>query len=110
MANRYFKATNGELTFFRRSARRVYRSITISPGGTIGFSSLDPSRPPSAAYGIYPAAEIGKAEYEALVRAKAERVLRDWKARRGDEAPPLWLGNSPQDSWVRNSEIAEVRS
>lgn len=93
---RYFKASDGNVTVFRQSGSRLYRSALIrwhsgkQQCNAISFSAAlaDPQ------CGRVAAAEIDKAEFDRLRAIKAARL-----ASRGQQF------SSPQDSWVLNSEI-----
>lgn len=118
MTARYYKATDGGRTYFRSTQSRAYRSLTISPAGTIGFSGLEPSQLAGRQNsGAYPAVEITKAEYTALVKAKAARIerVKAEVAARDDRTAEFWrernfrgFCDSPQDSWIFNSELEEA--
>lgn len=101
MTMRYFKATDGEITAFRRSATRVYKSAAgFGPKASISFSAY-------LQCGWVPTVEIDKAEYEHLVALKAERIAAVVAARAaaGNEVPYGGFGSSPQDSWIDNSAL-----
>jgi len=98
---RYFKATDSLITVFRATKAGAYVSAGMRP---VAFSKA--MKP-----GYFPTVEITKAEYATLVSAKARRVAADWLGRDPKhwpdyDAPPRWWGNGPQDSWVRNADIA----
>jgi hypothetical protein len=98
MTTRYFKATDGQITFFRGTGistgfRYGWRARGHSRG-YLGFSNA--CRDSKAAY--FPATEITKAEFKALVALKAARVI----ASGGDNARE----SSPQDAWVDNAALA----
>jgi hypothetical protein len=94
-AKSFFKATDGKFTVFRGTASFGFASATIRTGENhvfyIAFSS-------KMIPGNFPTVEIGKQEYEALVRAKLARV----RAAGGDTS----CENGPQCSWVRNADLA----
>jgi hypothetical protein len=69
MATRYFKFTDGERTYFRTSASRVYLSGWSVPTGSNGFS-IEP-----VANGRFPVVEIEAKEYQALQVTKKKRLL-----------------------------------
>lgn len=98
---RYFKATNGMTTVFRATKAGLYVAARIDP--MIAFSKT--MKP-----GYWPAVEISKTEYAALVAAKVARLANDWRHRDPKnwprhDAQPRWWGTSPQDSWVRNADM-----
>jgi hypothetical protein len=118
MTERYFKFTDGERTYFRATKTRAYRSGTISRGGAPGFSANFMTTTGSYIVAAYPADEITKAEYAALVKAKAARIERakaEVAARPiGDRTADYWRstnfrgwGSSPSESWVLNSEVPQ---
>jgi predicted SprT family Zn-dependent metalloprotease len=90
MTKRYFKATDRDITVFRASDTKVYRSATKT-GRSISFSSAP------AGLGAMSAVEITKAEYTALVALKQARVQAS--GGRHDD------GGAPSDSWVANDAI-----
>lgn len=98
MTKRYYKASDGTFTIFRATDSRVYQSAWMTVDGfktrptNMGFSAKPTYRASagiSGSPGSYPAVEIDKPEYEALVAAK--------KARTDD--------NSPSASWVPNADL-----
>lgn len=86
MTTRYFKATDGEKTYFRASSG-AYESLTgLEPGALrFGWSFHRDGR------GRHPVTEITRKEYVALIALKQKRV------------PGR---NAPGYSWVLNSAIA----
>lgn len=100
MAKQYFKATDGRITVFRASDTRSYTSaafhteacIAPHPHGMISFSG----RPD----GKFPTVVISKPEYDQLMELKNKRI-------RNAGGDPRWA-TSPQDSWIRNSQLAAV--
>lgn len=116
MIARYYKATDGGRTYFRSTQSRAYRSLTIGRAGTIGFSGSEPSQV-RGGMAAYPAVEITKAEYAALVKAKAARIelVKAEIAARDDRTAEFWrernfrgFCDSPQDSWIFNSALEEA--
>lgn len=104
--SRYFKATDGERTYFRASSTRVYLSLGFDRGGSPTFSANPPSK-------THPHAvvEIDKVEYNNLVKLKMERVERRnrsfvalGKVAGKDFYPG---GDSPSDSWIRNIDLED---
>lgn len=90
MTKRYFKATDGKLTYFRATATRAYQSVKLTKYGQ-SFSASQPGP------GDLPTIEITKSEYEELVALKTERL----------KAADRGIYTSPSDSWVANSSLAE---
>ena len=90
---RYFKATDGIVTVFRASATRAYLFASFNaPNGVMGGKWEDkPSF--SAKAGKFPAEEISKVEYDALVARKNERIGAN---------KPKWAYSQPWNSWIRN--------
>jgi hypothetical protein len=104
MTTRYFKATDGKVTVFRASKTRVYSSAWFDVyaaddgGPRVGASGF--SVKPAGWGGQFPAVEISKAEYDALVVRKVERI----KAAGGN---PSYA--APHSSWVRNETAPRPR-
>jgi len=101
-ATRYFKATDGKRTFFRASPTRAYQSLTVYPDWRDWCLHRD-------GRGVFPATEITRQEYNALIALKNERGLRDqakWEESNGRS----WNGGAfltaPGDSWVYNEVLA----
>lgn len=80
---RYFKATNGERTYFRRTGSFAFKSARLD-GPYVSFSKGEVSP------GAMAAVEIDKAEYLRLVAMKAERTRH----------------SAPWQSYVLNSQLA----
>jgi hypothetical protein len=104
--NRYFKATDGRFTVYRASPTRVYISAWLNPHTThvdFGFSVAPP-----VGRGRVAAIEISKAEYQALVARKAERIAAFIAARAAAGNPVYqgYDGAAPGDSWVFNEALA----
>ena len=93
MANRFFKVQIGNQIFFRATASgRTYLSAWLDRGIWISYSSKAPG------LGASPVVEIEKAEFNALVAAKAARVI----AAGGNNK----YENKPSDSWVAADALA----
>lgn len=90
MTDRYFKATDGVRTYFRASPTRVYRSMSTGQGYNRRDTVLHMHD-----RGMFPAVEITRAEYNALMALKRIRT-----------AGRTYHSSAPSDSWVENSEIA----
>ena len=122
MTKRYFKATDGKFTIFRASESRAYQGAWMrieqlsrraadgkswEPYGepipvAMGFSAY-----PVPPHGQFPAIEIGKGEYQALVAIKTTRIDA-WCAELKAKGQTMFGGVSPSDSWVRNEELPEA--
>lgn len=85
MTKRYFKATDGERTFFRASDSRVYLSLTVDPTIHNGWSMHWDAR------GLHPAVEITGPEFRKLNETKKRRI-----------GPYDARYTSAGDSWVYN--------
>lgn len=99
---RYFKATDGDRTFFRASPTRVYLSASVFPDYRDFVLHWD-------ARGPFPVTEITRQEFKALVALKAARIEREKAAyRAAHPGTPNSLsswGTAPRDSWVANEDI-----
>jgi hypothetical protein len=123
MTKRYFKATNGTYTVFRASESKTYRFGWMKLGQVmrraadgdweyygevipldLGFTN--PFTTPKGVSGPFPAIEIGKGEYMALVTIKTKRI-QAWRAEREAAGQTHFSSTSPGDSWVRNDELPE---
>ena len=91
MTTRYFKATDGAITYFRASATRVYQAAYPSQYHRQG-ASFSASAPDFVS--AMPAVEITKAEYQTLLAAKAKR-------QDAVQMNKYWR-NQPSESWVAN--------
>lgn len=84
---RYFKATDGTKTVFRASPTKEYQFANMDGQ----FTALPPRKP-----GYFLAVEITKAEYDALVAAKMERLKASGRNLRFI---------TPSNSWVSNASL-----
>jgi hypothetical protein len=89
MTKRYYQSTivvphsGAKITIFRATATMRYQSAGFGRYGDFGFSTKAP------AGGMWSAIEITKAEYDALVACKAERLKAEGRSY-----------TKPSDSWV----------
>jgi len=108
MATRYFKFTDGERTYFRTSASRVYLSGWSVPTGSNGFS-IEP-----VANGRFPVVEIEAKEYQALQVTKKKRLLAaGWQHLDCAAAIDSWVWNhglASQDPIAKPADQARVEA
>ena len=126
MTKRYFKATNGTFTIFRASESKTYRFAWMKLGQVsrrtasgdwerygemipldMGFTNPANPRRPHDAIGPFPAIEIGKGEYAALVVIKTKRI-EAWRAELRAKGQTMFGSVSPSDSWVHNDELPDA--
>jgi hypothetical protein len=98
MTKRYFKFTDGTRTIFRGTGMvQGFRYGNLSPRGWIAFSNTVKT---SGGYENFPAVEIAKGEFDALVALKKARVEAAGRDNKYD--------SSPQDMWVFNADLADA--
>ncbi|GAN79801.1 hypothetical protein [Acidocella aminolytica] len=103
MAAKFFKATIGDVTFFRKSASRDYKFGTVMLGEDrnpclIGFSNTGRA---AAGWQVAPAVEITEQEFKVLNNLKTERLEALWNAHEA-QGLQVWRTAQARDSWVRS--------